>query len=50
MHHRSRSGDEVGFADVMAFFFLGDDSANEVRQFFVAGAAAHLRMQVVIPN
>src|SRR5271165_3970468 len=48
--HGSGCVDEVGFADVMAFFFLLDYPPDEVGDFFVAGAAAHLGMEIVVPH
>ena len=50
MHHGARRGHEIGFADVVALFFLLDHAANEFRQFFVGSAAAHLGVQVVVPD
>src|ERR1700731_5125826 len=48
--HGARGGDEVGFSDVVALFLVEDDFANEGFQFGVGGAAAHLGVQVVIPD
>ncbi len=48
--HGSGGGDEVGFADVVPFFLFLDDCSDEVGYFFVAGAAAHLGVQIVIPD
>ena len=44
------AGTKSGFADVVPLFFLRHDAANEFCQLFVAGAAPHLRVQVVIPD
>src|SRR5579863_2943109 len=50
MHHRSRRRNEVRFADVVAFFFFLDYAADEIFQLFVAGAATHLGVEVVVPH
>ena len=50
MHHRPRRRHEIRLADVVAFFFLLDDSADEVFQLFVCGSSLHLRVQVVVPD
>ena len=50
MHHGARGGHKVRLSNVVTFFFLGDYSADEVRQFFVTCAAAHLRVKVMIPD
>src|SRR5690349_1950540 len=48
--HGAGSGDKVGFADMMAGFFLQNDIANEGGKIVVRGAATHEGVQVVIPN
>src|ERR1700722_15071709 len=50
MHHRSRCRHEIRFADVVAFFFFLHDAADETFQFFVAGAAAHLGVEIMVPH
>src|SRR3954462_14880440 len=50
VHHGPRCGNEIWLADVVAFFFLCNDALNKFFQLFVAGAALHLRVQVVIPD
>src|SRR5580698_8074103 len=49
VHHRSRCRNEVRLADVVAFFFFLDYAADELFQLFVAGAALHLGVEVVVP-
>src|SRR5579859_5635829 len=49
MHHGPRRRHEIGLANVMPFFLLHHDTADKLLELFIAGAAPHLRMQVVIP-
>src|SRR5882724_10039836 len=48
--HGSGGGDEVGFADVVAGFFLGDDFFDKSGAVCVADASAHEFVEVVVPN
>ncbi len=50
MHHRPRRRHEIRFADVVAFLFFLDHAADEIFQLFVARAAAHLGVEVVVPH
>src|ERR1700722_7261922 len=50
MHHGSRRGHEVRFADMVPLFLLRHHAANEFFQFFVTCAALHLRVQIVVPD
>src|SRR5579862_3504 len=50
MHHGPRGGNKIGFADMMAFFFLLDHATNEFPQFVVGSPAAHLAVEVMVPN
>ncbi len=50
MHHGPRSWDEIRLADVMPLFFFLHHALNEFREFFVARAAPHLGVQVVVPD
>src|SRR6266567_3451382 len=50
MHHRPRSRHKVRLADMVPFFLLRDHAPDELRQLIVGGSAAHLRVQVVIPD
>src|SRR5436190_7728372 len=50
MHHRPRRAHEVGFADVVALFFLAHNIADEIRKLVVGGAATHQFVQIVVPD
>src|SRR3984957_17916665 len=49
MHHRPRSRNEIRLADVVPRFFLHHYAADELGQLFVARAAPHLSVKIVIP-
>src|SRR5882762_8531954 len=48
--HGSGGGDEIGFADVVAGFFLGDDFFNKSSAVRIGGSAAHELVKVVVAN
>jgi hypothetical protein len=49
VYHRPRRWHKIRLADVMPFLFFRHYSANKFYQLFVASAAAHLGVQIVVP-
>src|ERR1700733_15343620 len=49
VNHCSWRRHEIWCSDVVTFFFLHDDAADEFGQLFVARTALHLRVKIMIP-
>src|SRR5580692_9169059 len=50
VHHGPRSRHEIRLANVVSLFFFLHHPLNKLRELFVARAAAHFGVQVMVPH